>query len=81
MYTPHCLTCNNKFTTDYSIKTQAWINGKLEYFSLICNDCKLNYAICEYCGDLHYISEDPICEPLDPGLKEMPSYPGDDTTH
>jgi len=65
-YHAHCTICDEKFIPNYSNKEKILYAGKLEYLALFCDDCKVIFE-----------EEDPEYEVI----KELPSYPGDDTTH
>ena len=69
----HCFICDKKHTIDPSDKRKVYYFKEI-YFSQLCSICQTNYEICEYCNKLHWKNDpndNPICEPVDPGLKEL----------
>ena len=79
-FTPKCLVCETRFSPNWNDTRIVHYFRPLQ-FCEVCPDCQTNFSICEICDTLHWTDTDCDGGDTDPELKELPSYPGDDTTH
>ena len=72
-FKPKCLVCEQRFNPNWE-DTRIVYYFRPVQFCEVCPNCQSYWEICEYCGEFHWRNDPndtPICEPIDPGLKEL----------